>query len=211
VAQVVPAKVRNADPPQVIAPCLRVGVDDWLAVISEDAFGMSPVLPCEHLDRQVAQRDVDVLATLGVLGSDPASLAIKVELRPPQAGDVALPEPGRQREQHNVALVLRQFGQQRPGLLRRDPTHSSLRFGMHLHFRHLVDSLPLKARPAQGGSHQRRVTVRSCAAGLAHLALTQRGNLVARNVREHPALQELLQPSQLEQVLTVRALVSRFV
>ena len=109
VAQVVPAEVLDLVPCQGTAPAAGVNPRDGLPSVGEDTLRMLVALALLDLDGKVVQRHVQVVAILRILSGDPCPAALQVDLRPAQAGHIALAEPRGQREQDRVALVLVQL------------------------------------------------------------------------------------------------------
>ena len=121
-----------------------------------------------------------VVAVLRVLSVDPGRPACEIYLGPAQTGHVTLLETRGQGEQHHVALVLVQFRQQRPGLLRGYPAHPPLGLPVQLHLGRLPDPFPLVACPAQDRADEGQVAVGGRSARLGPLARPEQRSACAR-------------------------------
>jgi hypothetical protein len=92
-----PAEVLDARYRQGLAPGSGVRAVQGLPLEREHPLLVLALLPFEHRDRGLVQRNPKSVAVLGVTGRDRGDLAVKIDTIPGEIEDVALPQTRRER------------------------------------------------------------------------------------------------------------------
>ncbi|MBB3875950.1 hypothetical protein GGR47_002196 [Sphingomonas aquatilis] len=125
-AQVVPAEIGDAGPRRGSPPMPRIHLPDRTPGIGEYVLALLAHLPLENRDREIVERYAQRLAILGLPVLDRDDAAGEIDLIPGQPLNISLPQPGGEREQHQVLLMSREFPEETIDLRMSQPAHPNL-------------------------------------------------------------------------------------